>query len=140
MLKFLEEKQDQTVVLSKHVFQHWQELVSNSESISASARNRMKQWEPQLCFKNRAAAAPPCPQYTKTRYCYASENGAATRKHNRAIAFLIKRSRPCSPNQGIEALRIDQMEATASSPKLLSPRYVVYGHVAIVFAMGRSVI
>ena len=31
------------------------------------------------------------------------------------------------------------MEATASSPKLLSPRYVVYGHVAIVFGMGRSV-
>ena len=31
-------------------------------------------------------------------------------------------------------------EAIASSPKLLSPRYVVYGHVAIVFGMGRSVV
>ena len=30
-------------------------------------------------------------------------------------------------------------EAIASSQKLLSQRYVVYGHVAIVFSMGRSV-
>ena len=95
----------------------------------------MKQWEPQLCFKNGTAALS---QYTKTRYCHATENGAATRKHNRAIAFLIKNDRPCLPTQGIEALWVDQ-NGIASSPKLLSPRYVVYGHVAIVFGIGRSV-
>ena len=54
---------------------------------------------------------------------------------------------PCSSREADLARRIKESkryelirtEAIASSPKLLSPRYVVYRDVAIVFGMGRSV-
>ena len=54
---------------------------------------------------------------------------------------------PCSSREADLARRIKESkryelirtEAIVSSPKRLSPRYVVYGHVAIVFGMGRSV-
>ena len=43
-------------------------------------------------------------------------------------------------NKESKRYELIRKEAIASSPKLFSPRYVVYGHVAIVFGMGRSVI
>ena len=139
MFRSLKEKQDRKFVLSKHMFQHWQEQISNRESISTSAKNRTNESESQT--RSFASRMEP-PQYTKTRHSYSTEIRAAKRKHNRAVAFLIKSCRPCSRDQGIKESKryeLTTTDAITSQPKLSSPRYVVCGYVAIVFCMGRSV-
>ena len=60
---------------------------------------------------------PSCSQYTKTRYCHATKNGAATRKHNR-VAFLIRVADLARRNKESKRYELIGTEAIASSPKL----------------------
>ena len=116
----LEEKEDRTIVLSKHMFQHWQEQVSNRESISTSAKNRLKESEPQLCFKNGAAALAPDHNIRRRDFAMLPKSEpprASTIEPSPCRPFLIKSGRPSLPIQGIELITTD---AIACQPKIFS--------------------
>lgn len=117
-------------MFSKYLFQHLQEQVSNRESRSTSANNRMEESEPQRCFKNGVAALLTESEDALSP-CYRNRSRHAEAQSGRRLSHQERQTLP--PNSWNQST----MGAIASQLKLSSPRYVE--HVAFVFGIGRSV-